>query len=800
MSLLTSLANTAIASGAASRNGAILSANVPVVEEGDEVHFTLYVPGGVEGTTYPYTITGISQSDLFYGTLTGNFTLNSVESANVPIILARDDVVEVETITMTVDSLNVSVQVTIDDTTSVVGEAVYEIPGTYSWTCPAGVTSVSTVAIGGGGGGRTWFGGTQGGTGGGGGGLGYKNNIAVTPGENYTVVVGWGGTSAGSGGDSYFISSATVAGGRGIRGNNQTGSADVTGGAGGTYTGDGGGNGGTGIVMDRTYSNGKAGGGSGAGGYGLEGGYGGGSTSTVSDFSKRNGGGGTYSGAGGGMLVGSASITGRAGAGGGTGLYGREPGYISTSGGTYRATSGAAGDGQQYGPQLWVSERDGDNQTIVSNKQKYGGGGPARNDHGTAAGSSGAVRIMWGPGRSFPSNAEYREYDGNPTATLEYTLNVQLASGGELFGYGVALSGKYAAVGSPGGDADEAHIFDVTNGQLLYTLTGHNKFGTSVCIEGKYLAVGSPEEPHPVNERQLSGAVHVYDVTTGELLHTMTRPDSPTATNDLYGTVPPRISGVHMIVGAERIPSPSAGGRVYIYELVNGSLLHTIDNPNIDTTDTSDYFGQSVDISGNYAIVGARLEDRYEGGSVSASGNAYIINVTTGTVIKVLDNPNAPGTSAGADQFGYSVAISGNYAIVSAYTEDVGGTSSGSVYIFKTTSGDWSDATVIHSIDNPTTGTATSDLFGYSVDISGNYAIVGAYGSESGTDANSGKVYIFDVVNGTLVSDITNPTPFVNDYFGGSVSISGNYALVGAYGDHGFATAYTGRSYIYKLT
>ncbi len=82
---------------------------------------------------------------------------------------------------------------------TVTGQQAYTTPGSYTWVCPAGVTSVSVVCVGGGGSGGAayWAGG-----GGGGGGLGYINNYAVTPGNSYSVVVGAGGVgvSASSGG------------------------------------------------------------------------------------------------------------------------------------------------------------------------------------------------------------------------------------------------------------------------------------------------------------------------------------------------------------------------------------------------------------------------------------------------------------------------------------------------------------------------------------------------------------------------------------------------------------------------
>ena len=79
------------------------------------------------------------------------------------------------------------------------------------------------------------------------------------------------------------------------------------------------------------------------------------------------------------------------------------------------------------------------------------------------------------------------------------------------------------------------------------------------------------------------------------------------------------------------------------------------------------------------AIVGVSNEDDAGG---TSSGKAYIFNVTTGTLVHTLDNPNAYDTSQ-SDTFGGSVAIDGGYAIVGAYFErDAGGSGSGKAYIF----------------------------------------------------------------------------------------------------------------------
>ena len=245
----------------------------------------------------------------------------------------------------------------------------YISPGTYSWVCPPNVTSVCVVAVGGGGAGGPDGSGTAGGAAGGGG-LGWKNNISVTPGQSYTVVVGAvgvGGTKD-DGGDSYFINTSTVAG-LGGKGTDMTSGQGIGeyGGYGGSFVGDGGGQGGRG---GEANTGSYEGGGAGAGGYSGNGGNGGGGTgyqtptegSPGQDGSGGGGGGGQY---GGGWV------------GGGTQIYGE----------------GASGTGGNMTSGVRGSDPDG---TITS---WPGGGGSGAG----ATGGSGAVRIVWGAGRAFPS-------------------------------------------------------------------------------------------------------------------------------------------------------------------------------------------------------------------------------------------------------------------------------------------------------------------------------------------------------------------------------------------------------------
>lgn len=247
------------------------------------------------------------------------------------------------------------------------GQVEYNVPGTYSWTAPAGVTSVCVICVGGGGAGRESV---DGGSGGGGGGLAWINYLPTVPGANYTVVVGAAGAISGvAGGNSYFVDSDTC-----IAYGGQGGISASSGGRGGGFYPNGGigGDGGT-------YSVSYGSGGGGAGGYTGRGGRGG-----SAPYPNGLAGAG---GAGGGGGVSTVQYSG--GGGGGVGVLGQ--GTSGTGGGS-GGVGGGAGSGGISGSQ--------------PSGGLYGGGGGGRDTSGGAAGVSGGigiVRIIWGPDRAFPS-------------------------------------------------------------------------------------------------------------------------------------------------------------------------------------------------------------------------------------------------------------------------------------------------------------------------------------------------------------------------------------------------------------
>ena len=246
---------------------------------------------------------------------------------------------------------------------------------------------------------------------------------------------------------------------------------------------------------------------------------------------------------------------------------------------------------------------------------------------------------------------------------------------------------------------------------------------------------------------------------------------------------------------------PILGANIFIDYIINvlavgATLDFSLANINTYGTSKDDKFGFAVSISGDRAIVGADGED--EAGYLQ-SGKAYIYNTTSGALLHTLDNPNDYSTPTG-DNFGAAVSISGNYAIVGAYGEDnVTEISVGKAYIFNVTTG-----ALVHTLDNPNpVGSANTDNYAMSVSISDTYALVSAY-RENDEDggSRSGKVYVYNISTGALVQTLDNPNPYgssSDDYFGRSVSICGNNIIVGAYGeDDGGALA--GKAYIFNAS
>ena len=296
-----------------------------------------------------------------------------------------------------------------------------------------------------------------------------------------------------------------------------------------------------------------------------------------------------------------------------------------------------------------------------------------------------------------------------------------------------------------------------------------NEFGSSVSISGERVIVGDPLDD---DAGELSGSAYIFerDVSTDRWLQVAKVTASDAAARERFGSSV-SISGDHAIVGTFSLNN---AGSAYLFEResVNGTWSQ-VAKLTPSNTEGEDYFGSSVSLSGDRAIVGAKGDDDFGKGS----GSAYIFERDIGTGMWLQVAKVTPSDAAAEKEFGSSVALFGNQAIIGAPNTIASGELSGSAYIFErsTSSGTWSQVAKLTPMDPD-----ASNIFGVSVAISGDRAIVGSpFFSES--------AYIFerDAGSGTWsqVAKISAPDAEGAFYFGSSVALSGDYAIISPFLD-----------------
>lgn len=394
------------------------------------------------------------------------------------------------------------------------------------------------------------------------------------------------------------------------------------------------------------------------------------------------------------------------------------------------------------------------------------------NIENTSTSSNGGVGYgTWG-GCEMSNVAEY-----NPVSDT---------TGEEWAGFGYcALSGDYAfvsaasATGPAGSTQGIVSVLKRNNQSGLWETQAKiqdqnpaagDQFGVDVNISGDYAIVGAYLDDDAGGTNQGSASIYKRNSLTDEW-EFQTKLFHPSASENDYFGVSVAISPDYAIVGVAFDDGPAGlnQGSVCIFkrniitELWEPDTLIYDPDAGID-----DAFGRSVAISGEYIIVGAPQDDDVWGDEGSAS--IFRVNSLSGNWElqgNKLRNPDGEDY----DLFGIDVDISGNYAIVGAYgDDDLGGAEQGSATIFRrnATSGNWlpSGAKLLDPEG------AASDQFGCSVSISGNYAIVGSFGD----DNYKGSAFIY-VNTGSIwqrLQKVTDPAGSANDYFGLPCDIDGS--------------------------
>jgi hypothetical protein len=202
---------------------------------------------------------------------------------------------------------------------------------------------------------------------------------------------------------------------------------------------------------------------------------------------------------------------------------------------------------------------------------------------------------------------------------------------------------------------------------------------------------------------------------------------------------------------------------------------------------SGDSFGISVAVSGNRVISGA---DGYDGNG-NSSGAAYIHAYSGGTWIEKALLTASDGGSG--DHFGYSVALDDDVAVVGAYGDDDRGGEAGAAYVYHRDGEDWFEEAKLTASDG-----GAGDQFGYSVAVDDGVIVIGAYGDDDNGNS-AGAAYVFRYNGGTWVEEakLTALDGVASDLLGFSVGVSGDVIVLGAYGDDDLGSA-SGAAYVYR--
>jgi hypothetical protein len=295
-------------------------------------------------------------------------------------------------------------------------------------------------------------------------------------------------------------------------------------------------------------------------------------------------------------------------------------------------------------------------------------------------------------------------------------------------------------------------------------------FGSFVAVDGTTVVVGAQASTH---NGSWSGAAYVFDAVSGNELFKLLPNDG--AADDAFGRC--AVSGTNVVVGAfGNDDNGNGSGSAYVFETVTGGQVFKL-LPSDGAAD--DFFGGAVAVDATTAVIGAA----FDGDNGSASGSAYLFDVTTGAQLHKL----LPSDGAAGDQFGRAVSISGDLVLVGAPGDDDQGTTAGSAYVFNRATGQQLQKLLPHS--------GSGQAFGNAVAIEGTIALVGAPARDN---SNLGVAHLFDASTGVRLATLSPNDATDHDAFGGAVAIEGGVAIVGSFGhEHGYQVPNAGSVYVF---
>ena len=408
-----------------------------------------------------------------------------------------------------------------------------------------------------------------------------------------------------------------------------------------------------------------------------------------------------------------------------------------------------------------------------------------------------------------PNNITINKYQ--QLTVPELKLNADDGANLDRFGISVAMDGDTLVVGASrdddgGTNSGSAYVY-TKNGSGTWSqqtklnasdASENDRFGISVAVDGDTAVVGAYNEGTSANK---PGAAYVFNRNASDVWSQAAKlTASDRATDDQSG-YSVALHGDTAMVGAHRDDNANGvkAGAVYVFTKQSGSFTTSTETQKLTASDgaAGDEFGISIALEGNTAVIGAYRDD----------GNIGSIYIFTKDSLGVW-NQVAKLTSSDrqtSDLFGGSVALDGDTLVVGAFIRNEGGWfGSGAVYIFTKPQGGWADSTETAKLT--AYDAQPTNWFGLSVEVDDDQLWVGASGSDDQFDSDGrGSIYFFTKPTGGWANiDINSAAKLMasdgttNDRFGFSIAVDEDTAVTGAWlGDGGASES--GAAYILQI-
>ncbi len=355
----------------------------------------------------------------------------------------------------------------------------------------------------------------------------------------------------------------------------------------------------------------------------------------------------------------------------------------------------------------------------------------------------------------------------------------------DYFGYWVAISGNLAVVGAPNdGDAGwhsgSAYVyrFDGSAWCEEARLTASNavqrqEYGKAVAISGDVIVIGTPE-PWGYEETSC-GVAYVYRFNGSAWVEVAALKGSDRQLLDNFGYAA-AISGDTIVVGAWQ--DDDAGdrtGSAYVFERPPAGWMSMTETAKLTASDAAalDEFGKSVAVSGDVVVVGALGNDD----GCPGAGSAYVFErpangwVDTTETAKLLASDPSP-----YDFLGVAVAINEDVVMVGSAGDDDHGPDSGAVYVYHRPAGGWVDMTETAKLT--ASDAQGNERFGHAVSLDDDMAVIGGLSADNFT--GSAYVLRFDGEDWIEEAKLVASDADELDELGRSVGVSGDRAIAGA--------------------